>query len=126
MENLSILKEGQDNKGNIVQLAKGNIGQYVIKIESKTSISYHNYSDSKKADSMYNSLVSDRVIPFTIMSRVREMLDIDENDNSQDEKIMRKYDNKELFDMYLRYEGIIGYSDTILNTIEALFNVELK
>lgn len=34
--------------------------------------------------------------------------------------------NKELFDAYLVWNGLIGWTDTILDTVEQLFDVTLE
>jgi hypothetical protein len=42
-----------------------------------------------------------------------------------DEEIDKKT-NRKLLDHYLNWNGIIGYTDTIINVIENIYNIELK
>lgn len=59
-----------------------------------------------------------------IMSNVREFLGYDENDESHDDEIRQTYSKSEIFDMYLKYEGIIGYSYQILLVLEELYDLD--
>lgn len=44
---------------------------------------------------------------------------------SYSRKQFENMDNRELFDAWLEWHGLIGWTDYILSTIESLFNVEL-
>lgn len=46
-------------------------------------------------------------------------------DDFTDEEINRK-NNRDLLNHYLKWQGIIGYTDRIINVIENIYNVELK
>ena len=39
---------------------------------------------------------------------------------------LSKMSKRELFDHYLQWQDIIGYSNDLLNVIESIFQVELK
>lgn len=44
---------------------------------------------------------------------------------SYSRKELENMDNRELFDAWLEWHGLIGWADDILSTIESLFDVEL-
>lgn len=49
---------------------------------------------------------------------------IDEAEYSSEE--VEEMTNSELIDKWLTYEGLIGYTSEILDTIEGVYNVKLK
>lgn len=49
---------------------------------------------------------------------------IDEAEYSPEE--VEEMTNSELIDKWLEYEGVIGYTEEILDTIEEVYNVKLK
>lgn len=63
--------------------------------------------------------------PPYIMEVLRQMKGLDnETDTSKDEEINLMSMN-EAFDEYLKWEGIIGYTETIQNLIKDIYHVEL-
>lgn len=60
-----------------------------------------------------------------IMRNLRERLDLEPDDTSKDKKIM-SMDKRKVFDEYLEWEGISGWTSTILSVIEDIFKVELE
>lgn len=60
-----------------------------------------------------------------VRNAIRESLGVQSNDDSLDGKInvMTPY---ELLDAYLAWEGVIGYTNTILNILELDHNGRLK
>ena len=65
-----------------------------------------------------------RKYPEQILKMVRQRLELAENDRSQDQKIneMSPY---EVFDHCLHWEGIIGYTGTILSWFRDIYNVDI-
>ena len=59
-----------------------------------------------------------------IMEALRQRLGLEENDTSKDALIM-EMEPKDVLDMYLCWEGIIGWTDTIIEIIEEVYNVYL-
>ena len=57
---------------------------------------------------------------YTIMKRVRQRLGLDENDTSRDAEI-ESMSGYEILDHYLKWEGIIGYTDEILDVVIEAF-----
>jgi len=65
-------------------------------------------------------------IPDYILEDARQNVPMRANyDEYSDEQLSGK-SKRQIFDHYLSYNGIIGFSDTILNVVEDLFNVKLK
>ncbi len=50
---------------------------------------------------------------------------VNETDNYTREEV-ENMTNKELFDAYLNWNGLIGWTETIMDTVEQLFNVTLE
>lgn len=50
---------------------------------------------------------------------------VNETDNYTREEV-ENMTNKELFDAYLHWNGLIGWTETIMDTVEQLFNVTLE
>lgn len=63
--------------------------------------------------------------PEYIMRYVRERLDLEPDDTSKDEEI-NMMTPTEVFTEWLEWQGIIGYSDTILQAVEDIFDIELQ
>lgn len=101
-------------------LFEGSITKIDSKFQNCRIVSMSNFGGITKIYVEYS-----KKLPEYIMKRLREMSDIDENDNSKDEQILTNNSKKELFDMFLHYEGIIGYTDTILYTIQQIFDMEI-
>lgn len=50
---------------------------------------------------------------------------VNETDNYTREEV-ENMTNKELFDAYLNWNGLIGWTETIMDTVEQLFDVTLE
>lgn len=50
---------------------------------------------------------------------------VNETENYTREEV-ENMTNKELFDAYLNWNGLIGWTETIMDTVEQLFNVTLE
>lgn len=55
-----------------------------------------------------------------LMRSVRQSMGIDEDDTSRDDAIM-EMDSYELLDRFLEWEGIIGYTQKIVNILKEIF-----
>ena len=42
------------------------------------------------------------------------------------EEALKQYSKKEIFDTWLKYEGIIGYTSHIYNAINKLYDLDIK
>ena len=61
----------------------------------------------------------------SIMKRLRQWRELEEDDYSKDKEIMN-HTPHELFDMLLEWEGIIGYRYMIIGWIEELYKIRLR
>lgn len=59
-----------------------------------------------------------------IMESIRQNLDLEKDDTSRDREIM-EMSRREIFERYLTWEGIIGYGDRFLDTVEDIYGVWL-
>lgn len=59
-----------------------------------------------------------------VLKSLRNIEDLDINDTSRDEEF-QNMDPREVLDIILRYEGIIGYTSWILELIKNIYKVEL-
>lgn len=66
----------------------------------------------------------DVLVPEDIMIIMRQRRYLDEDDTSEDEDIL-KMSGIEFLDEWLGWEGLIGYTGYILETIEVAFGVDL-
>lgn len=55
-----------------------------------------------------------------LMISVRQSMGLDEDDTSRDDTIM-EMDSYELLDRFLEWEGIIGYTQKIVNILKEIF-----
>lgn len=55
-----------------------------------------------------------------LMRSIRQNMGLDEDDTSRDDAIM-EMDSYELLDRFLEYEGIIGYTQKIVNILKEIF-----
>ena len=55
-----------------------------------------------------------------LMRSVRQSMGLDEDDTSRDDAIM-EMDSYELLDRFLEWEGIIGYTQKIVNILKEIF-----
>lgn len=57
----------------------------------------------------------------------QEIIDylVDESEGEWTEEALSAMSNFELFDTYLTWEGIIGYTEKIMETVENIWNVKL-
>lgn len=57
----------------------------------------------------------------------QEIIDylVDESEGEWTEEELSAMSNFELFDAYLTWEGIIGYTEKIMETVENIWNVKL-
>lgn len=59
-----------------------------------------------------------------VLKSLRDIEDMDINDTSRDEEF-QNMTPREVLDIILRYEGIIGYTSWILVLINNIYNVQL-
>ena len=71
---------------------------------------------------MYSIL--DREVDISIMEDLRQRRGLDEDDTSEDQEIL-EMSGYEFLDEWLRWNGIIGYTDDIINVIKVAFGIEL-
>lgn len=62
--------------------------------------------------------------PESIMEAVRQRLDLEPHDDSQDDEIMAMSPN-EVFDHVCNWNGLVGYSNTIKNWVERIYKIKL-
>ena len=55
-----------------------------------------------------------------LMRSIRQSMGLDEDDTSRDDAIM-EMDSYELLDRFLEWEGIIGYTQKIINILKEIF-----
>ena len=55
-----------------------------------------------------------------LMRSVRQSMGLEEDDTSRDDAIM-EMDSYELLDRFLEWEGIIGYTQIIVNILKEIF-----
>lgn len=58
-----------------------------------------------------------------LLEALEEMESVDFN--SLDEAL-KQYSKKEIFDIWLKYEGISGYTSAIYNVINKLYDLDIK
>lgn len=63
--------------------------------------------------------------PKWLVQKVRESFGLESNDSSRDGEIICM-SHRELFDAWLTWNGIIGYTEEILNTIEKIYKITLE
>lgn len=63
--------------------------------------------------------------PEYIMKKVRQMMNLDENDTSKDKEINSLF-KQEVFERVLNWEGIIGYSHSLNSWIQDIFGIDLR
>lgn len=59
-----------------------------------------------------------------VLKSLRSIEDMDINDTSRDEEF-QNMDPREVLDIILSYEGIIGYTSWILELIKNIYNIQL-
>lgn len=64
-------------------------------------------------------------IPNYILNDARQNIPFSREENYSDEELSNMT-KREIFDHYLNWKGLIGYSSTILQAVEDLFNVKLR
>lgn len=62
--------------------------------------------------------------PEWLLKNIRQNLGLEPDDTSQDDEI-NAMSKQEVFERYLTWQGIIGYSNRIISVIETIYNVEL-
>lgn len=67
----------------------------------------------------------DTVVPEHIMEIMRQRRYLDEYDESEDEEIL-KMSGKEFLDELLGWEGLLGYTDYIIEIIEMAYGIDLE
>lgn len=67
----------------------------------------------------------DTVVPERIMEIMRQRRFLEEDDTSNDEDIL-SMSGHDFFHEWLEWEGIIGYTDEILEIIEMAYGVDLE
>lgn len=68
---------------------------------------------------------NDPYVDSNTMENLRERMGLEPKDTSEDERILRMYPWAFLNEM-LAWEGIIGYTDTILEMIEMAYGIDLN
>lgn len=68
--------------------------------------------------------ILDREVDISIMEDLRQRRGLDEDDTSEDQEIL-EMSGYEFFSEWLRWQGIYGYEDSILNTIKVAFGIDL-
>lgn len=68
--------------------------------------------------------VDSAIYPNSIMRRLRERMGLDPDDNSRDEEI-ELMSKREVFENILEWEGFIGYTSSIIQWINDIFDVNL-
>lgn len=63
--------------------------------------------------------------PKWLLKDIRQNLGLEPDDTSQDDEI-NNMSKQEVFDRYLTWQGIIGYSNRILTAIETIYGVDLN
>lgn len=63
--------------------------------------------------------------PFYIMSALRQCDDLDPNDTSHDEMFM-KLPKRSVIKWFLEWNGIIHYTDRIIDLIQDVYEVNLE
>lgn len=58
------------------------------------------------------------------MEAIRKRLDLEKDDTSRDEYIM-SLDKRTVFREYCEWNGLLGWSDSILSAIEYIFDIRL-
>lgn len=71
---------------------------------------------------MYSIL--DREVDISIMEDLRQRRGLEEDDTSEDQEIL-EMSGYDFFSEWLRWQGIIGYEDSILNAIKVAFGIDL-
>jgi hypothetical protein len=61
-----------------------------------------------------------------VMSRVRQQLGLDDEDDTSKDGKIQIMSKREIFDSCLKWEGIIGMDYQILSWIQDIWKVELK
>ena len=64
-------------------------------------------------------------VPESVMRDMRERFGYDENDTTPDEEILT-LSGKDFLENYLSWNGLIGYSDTIIEAIYMAYGVSLE
>lgn len=67
----------------------------------------------------------DNKFPENIMKRCRERLGLEPDDTSRDEEI-NHYSAREAFEECCNWEGLIGWSETLIDWIECCFEIDLN
>ena len=63
--------------------------------------------------------------PDYIMEDVRQSLGYEEDDSTVD-KMIYELSKREVFALWLQWQGIIGYEDSILDAVENIYNIDLE
>ena len=71
---------------------------------------------------MYSIL--DREVDISIMEDLRQRRGLEEDDTSEDQEIL-EMSGYEFLDEWLKWNGIINYTDDIINVIKVAFGIEL-
>lgn len=68
--------------------------------------------------------ILDREVDISIMKDLRQRRGLEEYDTSEDQEIL-EMSGYEFFSEWLRWQGIYGYEDSILNVIKIAFGIDL-
>lgn len=72
-----------------------------------------------------NFELKEQVIPSYIMENLRERRSLEYDDATEDDDILTM-SGSEFLDELLNWEGIIGYTNTIMEYIEMAFGIDLN
>lgn len=68
--------------------------------------------------------ILDREVDISIMEDLRQRRGLDENDTSEDQEIL-EMSGYEFLDEWLKWTGILGYTDDIINVVKVAFGIDL-
>jgi hypothetical protein len=68
--------------------------------------------------------ITKQYVPEHVMEDLRERRDLDCMDESQDKEIL-KMDGREFLNEWLNWNGIIGYTDDIIEVVGLAFGIDL-
>lgn len=123
-------------KNNYENVVKNLEGKYGVKIDQivydifDKNISSFNHPEIveyliKRIFPPVVAKTASKTYPEEIMKILRQRRNLDENDKSHDEDILKQSPQK-VFDSCLQWEGIIGYTNQIYKWIKDIWGVDLR
>lgn len=68
--------------------------------------------------------ILDKEVSISIMKDLRQRRGLEEDDTSEDDDILKMH-SYEFFDEWIKWNGIYGYTNKIINAIEVAFGINL-